>query len=66
MTEPQIDLAHLLVSELSQYARAIDQYGNGRIAACMRNAASLLQAMVDEHERDEPAAGVATDWTKDV
>ena len=66
MTEPQIDLAHKTVGDLGICARAADQYVNARLASVMRTAASLLQAMVDEHERDEPAAGVATDWTKDV
>jgi hypothetical protein len=50
MTDAQLDLAHKLVSELSMYAKAIDQYGNVQIAAVMRNAASLLQVMVDEAE----------------
>ena len=50
MTDGQLDLAYKLVSELSMYAKAVDQYGNAQIAAAMRNAASLLQAMVDEAE----------------
>jgi hypothetical protein len=53
MTKAQIDLAHTLVSELTMYAKAIDQYGNARISASMRNAASLLQVMVDEAEAPE-------------
>jgi chaperonin GroEL (HSP60 family) len=50
LTEAQLKLAYELVSELSMYARAIDQYGNQRIAAAMRNAASLLSQMIAENE----------------
>jgi len=50
MNDAHLDLAHRLVGELGQYAKAIDQYGNDRIAACMRNAASLLTLMIDEAE----------------
>jgi hypothetical protein len=48
MTKAQLDLAYRLAGELSIYAKAIDQYGNQRISACMRNAASILEQMVEE------------------
>jgi hypothetical protein len=52
MTDAQLNLAHRLVSELSMYVKALDQnnIGNGSMIACLRNAASLLQIMVDEAE----------------
>jgi len=50
MTDAQLDLAHKLVSELSMYASAIDHHGYASVSAAMRNAASLLQVMVDEAE----------------
>jgi len=50
MTDAQLDLAHKLVSELSMYAKALDGISNSGISAAMRNAASLLQVMVDEAE----------------
>jgi hypothetical protein len=53
MTRAQIDLAYRCASELVMYARAIDQYGNQRIAACMRNASDLLTRMVEEAELTE-------------
>jgi hypothetical protein len=54
MTEAQCDMAFRLVSELSIYAKASDQYGNSRMAACMRNAASLLAKMLEEAEQLAP------------
>ena len=50
MTDAQMDLAHKLVAELSMYAKASDQYGHGGMAAAMRNAADLLQRMIEEAE----------------
>ena len=50
MTEAQLDLAHKLVGDIGHCVRAMEQYGNGRIADTMRNAGSLLQAMIDEYE----------------
>jgi hypothetical protein len=56
LTKEQLDLAHKCASELSMYAKAINQYGNGeRFAACMRNAASLLLQMIAEAEVKEGA-----------
>jgi hypothetical protein len=55
LTKEQLDLAHKCASELSMYAKAIDQYGNQRIAATMRNAADLLIQMIAEAEVKEGA-----------
>jgi hypothetical protein len=55
MTASQVNLAHALVSELNIYAKAAEQYGHGGMVAAMRNAASLLQTMVDEYEAAEQA-----------
>jgi hypothetical protein len=54
MTKAQLDLAHKCAAELSMYAQAIDQYGNQRIATCMRNASDLLLRMVEEAELPIP------------
>ena len=51
MTKAQLDLAHKTIGDLGHCVRAMEQYGNERIAGCMRNAASLLQQMVDENEQ---------------
>jgi hypothetical protein len=53
MTKADIDLAHRLVGELGHCVRAMEQYGNDRIASTMRNTISLLQKMVDENEQGE-------------
>jgi hypothetical protein len=53
MTKADIDLAHKTVGDIGHCVRAMEQYGNTRIASVLRIAASLLQKMVDEHERDE-------------
>jgi len=50
MTKAQLDLAHKTVGNLGHCVRAMEQYGNARIAGTMRVAASLLQAMVEEAE----------------
>jgi len=55
MTKAQLDLAHKTIGDLGHCVRAMEQYGNERIAGCMRNAASLLQQMIDEYEAAEPA-----------
>jgi hypothetical protein len=57
VTKGQLDLAYRTASELSMYAQAIDQHGDGnaRIASAMRNAASLLMKMVEEAEQSEGA-----------
>ena len=55
MTKAQLDLAHKTVGDLGHCVRAMEQYGNDRIASTMRVAASLLQAMVDEYEDAEHA-----------
>ncbi len=55
MTKAQLDLAHKTIGDLGHCVRAMEQYGNERIAGCMRNAASLLQQMVDENETAEQA-----------
>jgi len=55
MTRAQIDLAHRTVGDLGHCVTVIEQYGNERIAGCMRVAASLLQQMVDENETAEQA-----------
>jgi hypothetical protein len=54
VTKAQIDLAHRLIGDLGHCAKAADQYVNARLASTMRNAASLLQVMVDEYEAVEP------------
>jgi hypothetical protein len=51
MTKADIDLAHRLIGDLGHCVRAMEQYGNAKIASTMRNAASLLQQMVDENEQ---------------
>ena len=51
MNKAQIDLAHKTIGDLGHCARAADQYVNARLASTMRNAASLLQVMVDEYEQ---------------
>jgi hypothetical protein len=50
MTKADIDLAHKLVGELGHCARAMDQYGNGRIGGIVRAAANLLEKLVEEHD----------------
>jgi hypothetical protein len=50
MTKAQLDLAHKTVGDLGHCVRAMEQYGNARIASTMRVAASLLQAMIEEAE----------------
>ncbi len=50
MTKADIDLAHKLVGDLGHCVRAMEQYGNGKIASTMRNTTSLLQKMIDEYE----------------
>ena len=57
MTRAQIDLAHKTVSDLGHCAKAAEQYVNASMAAVMRNAASLLQQMIDEYEADEQPLG---------
>jgi hypothetical protein len=57
MTQAQLDLAHKTIGDLGHCVRAMEQYGNAKIASCMRNAASLLQAMVDEAEQAELPLG---------
>lgn len=59
MTEAQLDLAHKLVGDIGHCVRAMEQYGNGRIADTMRNAGSLLQAMIDEYELVKAQEAVA-------
>jgi hypothetical protein len=51
MTKAQIDLAHKTIGDLGHCVRAMEQYGNGKIAGTLRVAASLLQQMVDENEQ---------------
>jgi hypothetical protein len=58
MTKAQLDLAHKTIGDLGHCVRAMEQYGNAKIADCMRNAASLLQAMVDEAEAAEQSEHV--------
>jgi hypothetical protein len=53
MTKAQIDQAHRLVAELNMYAKGMDYYGNPKPGAAMRNAAALLQQMVEEYEAKE-------------
>lgn len=53
MTQADYDLAHKLVGDLGHCVRAMEQYGNARIANTMRNAASLLQKMIEENEQAE-------------
>lgn len=55
MTKHEIDLAHKLVGDLGICAKAADQYVNANMAAAMRNAAALLQKMIDEYEAAEQA-----------
>jgi hypothetical protein len=55
MTKAQLDLAHKTIGDLGHCVRAMEQYGNAKIANAMRNAASLLQQMVDENETAEQA-----------
>ena len=50
MTKADINLAHKTASELAMYAKYIDQLGHAKLAACVRNASSLLQKMVEEAE----------------
>jgi len=50
MTKAQLDLAHKTVGNLGHCVRAMEQYGNARIADTMRVAMSLLQAMIEEAE----------------
>jgi len=57
MTKAQIDQAYHLVSELSMLAKYADQTGNRSFGAAMRNAAALLQVMVEEYEATEKADG---------
>ena len=51
MNNAQLDLAHKTIGDLGHCVRAMEQYGNGKIAGVMRVAASLLQQMVDENEQ---------------
>ncbi len=53
MTKAQLDLAHKTIGDLGHCVRAMEQYGNGKIASTMRVAASLLQQMIDEYEAAE-------------
>jgi|KBSMisStaDraftv2_1062788.scaffolds.fasta_scaffold159368_2 hypothetical protein len=53
MTKAQLDQAHALVAELNMYAKGMDYYGNPKPGAAMRNAAALLQQMVEEYEAAE-------------
>jgi len=55
MTKAQLDLAHKTVGDLGHCVRAMEQYGNARIADTMRVAASLLQTMIEEYEAAEQA-----------
>jgi len=59
MNDAQLDLAHKLVGDIGHCVHAMEQYGNGRIADTMRNAASLLQAMIDEYELEAAKQAVA-------
>jgi hypothetical protein len=56
MTKADINLAHKTASELAMYAKYIDQLGHAKLAAAVRNASSLLQQMVEEHEEAEAHA----------
>lgn len=58
MTKYEIDMAHKLVGDLGICAHAADQYVNPSMAAVMRNAASLLQKMIDEYEAAEEVEDV--------
>jgi len=55
VTKAQLDLAHKTIGDLGHCVRAMEQYGNGKIASTLRVAVSLLQAMVDENETAEQA-----------
>jgi hypothetical protein len=55
MTKAQLDLAHKTIGDLGHCVRAMEQYGNAKIADKMRIAISLLQQMVDENETAEQA-----------
>ena len=55
MTQAQLDLARKTIGDLGHCVRAMEQYGNGKIASTLRVAVSLLQAMVDENETAEQA-----------
>jgi len=53
MTKAQLDLAHKTIGDLGHCVRAMEQYGNAKIAGTMRVAMSLLQAMIEEAEASE-------------
>ena len=57
MTPAQLDMIHRLISDLAIYAKAAEQYGNGGMAAAMRNASAMLQIALDEAEAKEKADG---------
>ena len=56
MTKADLDLAHKTAGDLAMYAKYVDQLGHARLAACVRNASSLLQKMVEEAEDAELSA----------
>jgi hypothetical protein len=53
MTKADLDLAHKTAGDLAMYAKYVDQLGHAKLAACVRNASSLLQKMVEEAEAEE-------------
>jgi len=56
MTKADLDLAHKTAGDLAMYAKYIDQLGHAKLAACARNASTLLQKMVEEAEDAELSA----------
>ena len=56
MTKADLDLAHKTAGDLAMYAKYIDQFGHTKLAACARNASTLLQKMVEEAEDAELSA----------
>jgi hypothetical protein len=56
MTKADLDLAHKTAGDLAMYAKYVDQLGHAKLAACVRNASSLLQKMVEEAEDAELSA----------